>query len=129
MPSVASGCSRGIIRILDFHITSTYQTVSAIPGSKMKKSTYTCGLEAALTVVGGKWKFLVLWNLASGTKRLGELRRLVAGVSEKMLIQELKEMVDDGIVIRRDYQEVPPKVEYSLTELGLSLATACRPLC
>ncbi len=95
----------------------------------MKKTHYSCGLEASLELIHGKWKFLVLWNLASGPKRFGELRRLVGGISEKMLIQELKEMVVDGIAIREDFQEVPPKVVYSLTEVGMSLAEACEPLC
>lgn len=95
----------------------------------MKKTHYSCGLEAAFELIEGKWKFLILWNLASGPKRFGELRRLVAGVSEKMLIQELKEMIADEVAIRHDFQEVPPKVAYSLTNLGLSLAHACVPLC
>lgn len=95
----------------------------------MKKTHYSCGLEASLELIHGKWKFLVLWNLASGPKRFGELRRLVGGVSEKMLIQELKEMVVDGIAIREDYKEVPPKVVYYLTDFGVSLAEACKPLC
>jgi hypothetical protein len=58
----------------------------------MKNRTYECCLDAALALIGGKWKFLILWNLASGPRRFGELRRRVAGISEKMLIQELKEM-------------------------------------
>jgi hypothetical protein len=58
-----------------------------------------------------KVEFLILWNLASGPRRFGELRRLVAGVSQKMLIQELKEMVADGVAVRLEYREVPPKVE------------------
>ena len=95
----------------------------------MKKTHYTCGLEASLELIHGKWKFLVLWNLAGGPKRFGELRRLVGGISEKMLIQELKEMVTDGLAIREDYQEVPPKVVYCLTDAGMSLAEACKPLC
>ena len=95
----------------------------------MKKTHYSCGLEASLELIQGKWKFLVLWNLASGPKRFGELRRLVGGVSEKMLIQELKEMVVDGLAIREDYHEVPPKVVYHLTDAGISLAEACKPLC
>ncbi len=95
----------------------------------MKKTHYSCGLEASLELIHGKWKFLVLWNLASGPKRFGELRRLVGGVSEKMLIQELKEMVVDGLAIREDHKEVPPKVFYRLTDVGMSLAEACRPLC
>ena len=95
----------------------------------MKKESYAYGLEAAMAMIGGKWKILILWQLANGTKRFGELRRLVSGVSEKMLIQELKELTADGITRRHDFNEVPPKVEYSLTEFGMSLAVACTPLC
>ncbi|WP_165220656.1 winged helix-turn-helix transcriptional regulator [Aquisphaera insulae] len=88
-----------------------------------------CGLEAALAVVGGKWKPIVLWNLAGTPRRFGELRRLVEGISEKMLIQQLREMEADGIVSRTDFREIPPRVEYALTEFGVSLAEALRPLC
>jgi DNA-binding HxlR family transcriptional regulator len=95
----------------------------------MKGQTYGCGLEAALAVVGGKWKPIVLWHLAPGARRFGELRRLVTGISEKMLIQQLREMEADGIVAREDFKEVPPRVEYSLTPLGVSLSDALRPLC
>ena len=85
--------------------------------------------EAALDVVGGKWKVLILWHLASEARRFGELRRIVDGISEKMLIQSLREMEGDGIVVRKDFQEVPPRVEYSLTPFGVSLTVALRPLC
>jgi DNA-binding HxlR family transcriptional regulator len=95
----------------------------------MKPQTYGCGLEAALAVVGGKWKPIVLWQLAQGTRRFGEIRRLVTGISEKMLIQQLREMEADGIVSRNDFREIPPRVEYSLTEFGVSLGNALRPLC
>jgi DNA-binding HxlR family transcriptional regulator len=95
-----------------------------------RKKTYSCGLEAALAVIGGKWKFMILFHLAAGApKRFGELRRSVAGISEKMLIQELKEMELDGIVARKDFREVPPRVEYSLTPFGAELAEASKPLC
>jgi DNA-binding HxlR family transcriptional regulator len=90
---------------------------------------YTCGLEAALDVVGGKWKVLILWALRSAPCRFGELRRTVQGISEKMLIQHLKEMELDGIVTRKDYKEVPPRVEYALTSFGGSLWEALVPLC
>lgn len=97
---------------------------------RKRKKTYTCGLEAALAVIGGKWKFMILWNLTqNGAIRFGELRRAVAGISEKVLIQELKEMQLDGIVARKDFREVPPRVEYSLTEFGRELAEATKPLC
>jgi DNA-binding HxlR family transcriptional regulator len=90
---------------------------------------FSCGLEASLSVIGGKWKFLIIWQLASRSRRFGELRRLVTGVTEKMLIQGLKELEKDGVVSRRDFREIPPKVEYSLTERGLELANVLRPLC
>lgn len=88
-----------------------------------------CGLDAALRVVGGKWKPLILFYLNSGPKRFGELKRLVAGVSEKMLIQHLRELTEDGILVRHDYREVPPRVDYALTEVGVTLAAALVPLC
>jgi DNA-binding HxlR family transcriptional regulator len=93
------------------------------------RMSYGCGLEAALAVVGGKWKPVVLWRLAEGPRRFGELRRLVTGISEKMLIQQLREMEADGIVDRRDFHEIPPRVEYALTEFGASLSVALKPLC
>jgi DNA-binding HxlR family transcriptional regulator len=95
----------------------------------MLRPIHGCGLEAALAVVGGKWKPIVLWRLAGGPRRFGELRRLVEGISEKMLIQQLREMEADGIVARKDFREVPPRVEYALTEFGVSLGEALRPLC
>ena len=95
----------------------------------MKKIMFSCGLEAALSVIGGKWKILIIWQLASRPRRFGELRRFVDGVTEKMLIQGLKELEKDGVVSRRDFREVPPKVEYSLTERGVELANVLRPLC
>jgi DNA-binding HxlR family transcriptional regulator len=90
---------------------------------------YSCGLAAALDVVGGKWKPIVLWHLSPGPRRFGELRRLVTGISEKMLIQHLREMEADGIVSRKDFHEVPPRVEYALTPFGVSLIDALTPLC
>ncbi|MEU4407464.1 helix-turn-helix domain-containing protein [Streptosporangium sp. NPDC023963] len=94
----------------------------------MKKQTYSCGLDAAVDVVGGKWKALILWALHSGALRFGELSRSVSGISEKMLIQQLREMESYGLVHREVYHQVPPKVEYSLTEFGHSLNTALIPL-
>ncbi|MBM7784538.1 winged helix-turn-helix transcriptional regulator [Tenggerimyces flavus] len=89
---------------------------------------YACGLDAAADVIDGKWKPRILWALHYGPVRFGELRRKVAGVSEKMLIQQLRELEHDGIVHREIYREVPPKVEYSLTDLGQSLNEALLPL-
>src|ERR1700732_2650806 len=96
---------------------------------EMKKTAFTCGLVAALFVLGAKWKPLILYHLAHGTRRYGELRRAVGGVSHKMLIQQLKELHADGVIDRLDYNEIPPKVEYSLTTFGRTLAKALGPLC
>ena len=90
---------------------------------------FTCGLDATLRVIGGKWKPLILYFLGYGPKRYGELKRCVRGVSDKMLIQQLKELESDGIVSRTDYKEIPPRVDYALTPFGWSLAEAMIPLC
>lgn len=95
---------------------------------KQRERPYSCGIDAALDVVGGKWKALILWALSTGTQRFGELKVLVPGVTEKMLIQQLRELERDGIVHREVYAQVPPKVEYSLTELGVSLNEALETL-
>jgi DNA-binding HxlR family transcriptional regulator len=95
----------------------------------MSTAPVMCGLEAALVVMGGKWKPLILFHLGPGKRRFGELKRLVSGVSEKMLIQQLRELQADGIIERADFREIPPKVEYSVTPLGRSLAKALLPLC
>ncbi|MEV0795005.1 helix-turn-helix domain-containing protein [Kribbella sp. NPDC050459] len=89
---------------------------------------YTCGLDAAADVIGGKWKPRILWALHHGPLRFGELRREIPGVTEKMLIQQLRELESRGIVHREVFHQVPPKVEYSLTELGVSLNVALMPL-
>ncbi|GAA2392368.1 helix-turn-helix domain-containing protein [Nonomuraea africana] len=94
-----------------------------------RRGPYFCGIDAAMDVVAGKWKSLILWELHNyGTRRFAELRRGLPGVSEKMLIQHLREMEEDGLVHREVYREVPPKVEYSLTEHGVSLNAALAPL-
>ena len=95
----------------------------------MTETKFQCGLEAVLEILGGKWKPLIAYHLASGAKRTGQLRRLVTNVSEKMLIQHLKEMMDDGIIRRIDFRTVPPHVEYELTDFGQSLAKVLAPLC
>jgi DNA-binding HxlR family transcriptional regulator len=100
-----------------------------VSGGVVKHHLYSCGLAAALDVVGGKWKPIVLWHLAPSPRRFGELRRLVTGISEKMLIQQLRELEGDGIVSRKDFHEVPPRVEYALTPFGVSLIEALEPLC
>ena len=88
-----------------------------------------CGLDAALAVMGGKWKPLILYHLSSGPKRFGDLRRLVVGISEKVLIQQLRELAAADVLIRHDYQRVPPMVDYTMTAFGSTLAQALAPLC
>lgn len=82
----------------------------------------SCPVELTLALIGGKWKVLILWHLYDeGTKRFGELKKILTGITQKMLIQQLKELEVDGLIHREVYQQVPPKVEYSLTECGRSL--------
>jgi len=90
---------------------------------------FTCGLDATLKIISGKWKPLILYFLLRGPTRYGELKRAVRDVSDKMLIQHLKELEADGVLRRNDYNEIPPRVDYTLTQLGQSLAQALEPLC
>jgi len=83
-----------------------------------------CGFASALQAIGGKWKTSVLWELHLRPHRFAELRRLLPGVSEKVLTQQLRQMEADGLIHRHDFGEVPPRVEYSITPLGLSLNDA-----
>nr|WP_244501429.1 helix-turn-helix domain-containing protein [Sphingomonas gellani] len=80
-------------------------------------------------MISGKWKPLILYFLLRGPTRYGELKRAVRDVSDKVLIQQLKELEADGVLRRNDYKEVPPRVDYTLTPLGQSLAQALEPLC
>lgn len=94
----------------------------------MTERTFTCGLDAVLWIIGGKWKALILWELHFETLRFSELRRAVTGISERMLILQLKELEAADVVRREVHQQVPPRVEYSLTEFGHSLVDAMTPL-
>ncbi|PEL35290.1 MarR family transcriptional regulator [Bacillus toyonensis] len=82
---------------------------------------YSCPVEAMVEVIGGKWKGVILYHLLDGTKRFNELKRLKPHITQRMLTLQLRELEADGIIHREVYREVPPKVEYSLTELGESL--------
>lgn len=88
---------------------------------KAAKELPACPVETTLTLIGDKWKVLILRDLLTGTKRFGELKRSVGGVSQKVLTAQLRDMEDSGLVSRKVYAEVPPRVEYSLTALGQSL--------
>lgn len=80
-----------------------------------------CPVEATLALIGGKWKGVVLWHLLQGTLRFNEIRRRLPNVTQRMLTNQLRELETDGFIIRTVYPEVPPKVEYSLSERGQSL--------
>ncbi|MEU3555395.1 winged helix-turn-helix transcriptional regulator [Streptomyces fragilis] len=90
---------------------------------------HVCGIDAAMEVIGGRWKVLILWALHEHPgSRFGALRRLLPGITEKVLASHLREMEADGVVHRVSYDEVPPRVEYTLTEDGARLNKALEPL-
>ncbi|PLR82941.1 HxlR family transcriptional regulator [Bacillus canaveralius] len=90
--------------------------------TRMQGKTFNCEKELTLSVIGGKWKMLILWHLGKeGTKRFGELKALIPGITQRMLVNQLRELEEDLIVKRKVYPIVPPKVEYSLTDEGRSL--------
>ena len=86
-----------------------------------EKELPACPVETTLTLIGDKWKVLILRDLLLGTKRFGELRKSIGTVSQKVLTTQLRQMEQSGLIIRTVYAEVPPRVEYTLTELGYSL--------
>ena len=92
-------------------------TIAAVPARELP----ACPVETTLTLISDKWKVLILRDLMPGTKRFGELKKSIGHVSQKVLTAQLRQMEQSGLVNRRVYAEVPPRVEYSLTELGYSL--------
>jgi DNA-binding HxlR family transcriptional regulator len=90
---------------------------------------YRCGVEVTLNLIGGKWKGLILWHLCQKTLRFSQLRRRIDGVTQKMLTQQLRELERDGLVHREVYAEVPPRVEYSMTEKGQTLKPLLGEMC
>lgn len=96
---------------------------------KQRHKEYACcPLEAALDVMGGKWKATVLFQLLTQTRRFNELRRLLPNITQRMLTAQLRDLEADGLIIRTVYAVVPPKVEYSLTPMGQSLEPVMRAL-
>jgi DNA-binding HxlR family transcriptional regulator len=90
---------------------------------------FHCPIEATLSVLGGKWTALVLWHLRDTTLRFGELREKIPGITKKMLSQRLQELEDAGVVDRTAYAEVPPRVEYALTDFGRTLRPVLDAMC
>jgi len=88
---------------------------------KSYRCSFGCHVEAAIEAIGGKWKGVILTHLATNTQRFSELQKLMPAVTQRMLTKQLRELEDDGIVHRHVYAEVPPRVEYSLTEFGQTL--------
>lgn len=89
---------------------------------KQRHLAYTnCPVEAALDLIGGKWKSIILFRTIEGTRRFNELRRLLPGLTQRMLTNQLRELERDGLISRKVYAEVPPKVEYSITAFGKTL--------
>lgn len=95
----------------------------------MKRRKTNCPAEITLSIIGGRWKTLLLYHLFQGVKRFSELQRATVGITQKMLTQQLREMERDGLVHREVYAEVPPKVEYSLTPLGHTLEPVVHAMC
>jgi DNA-binding HxlR family transcriptional regulator len=94
-----------------------------------REKEYKCGIDVTLAVVGGKWKASILWHLAHGTMRFSDLQRRFADTTRKMLTQQLRELEADGLVHREVYAQVPPKVEYSLTDKGRSIHPILEQMC
>lgn len=95
----------------------------------MKETIEECPVEYTLEVIGGKWKCVILWHVRNRVRRFSELRRLIPGATQKMLTAQLRELERDGLISRKVYAEIPPKVEYSITEYGRSLSPMLELMC
>ena len=97
---------------------------------EFKNKNYTCTFEITIDLIGGKWKPIIIWHLGrKGTQRFTELKKLIPQITQKMLTQQLRELEMDNLVNRKIYAQVPPKVEYSLTNLGESLMPILSMMC
>ncbi|MDG4657135.1 helix-turn-helix domain-containing protein [Ectobacillus antri] len=96
---------------------------------KQLNQEYQCAINMVIEIIGGKWKVLILWNLNEGTKRFNELKRAMPGITQKMLTQQLRELEEHGLVMRTVYEEVPPRVEYTTTDLGKKIQPTLFEMC
>ena len=85
-----------------------------------KAITNGCPLTSTIIAIGGRWKIIIMWQLKDNTLRYNEIRKAIPNITEKMLIQQLKELMQSGWINKKDYNEIPPRTEYSLTKLGKS---------
>ncbi|MBP1641164.1 MAG: transcriptional regulator, HxlR family [Bacteroidetes bacterium] len=93
-----------------------------------QKRNINCPVTATLDLIGGKWKTIILYALLSGKRRFGEIAVRIPDISRKVLTEQLKELETDGLILRESYKEIPPRVEYSLTDLSKSLSPVFREL-
>ncbi|MGL4772195.1 MAG: winged helix-turn-helix transcriptional regulator [Clostridium sp.] len=93
------------------------------------KDNYDCSLDLTMDLIGGKWKLRILWYLMDGTKRFSELKAYIPSVTQKVLTEQLRELEEANIISRKVYAVVPPKVEYTMTEYGISLIPILKDLC
>lgn len=96
---------------------------------KSRGITDECPMDLTINILSGKWKLSILWHLSKGIIRFNELQRLLDGVTQKTLTLQLRSLEEDGIIYRKVYAEVPPKVEYGLTELGQSMGPILQTMC
>jgi DNA-binding HxlR family transcriptional regulator len=94
-----------------------------------KKEISECPIDAMLSVIDGRWKGTILWRLSSGPMRTSELRRSIPGITERMLIRHLQELVQDGILVRQQESTIPPCVHYSISKYGLTLVPVLEQIC
>ena len=96
---------------------------------KFNDIEYNCSMELTLDIIGGKWKPIIIWHLAKKTMRFSELKRTLPHITHKMLTQQLRALEESGLINRVIYTQIPPKVEYSLTDIGKSLVPILSTLC
>jgi DNA-binding HxlR family transcriptional regulator len=106
-------------------VANSYNIVSIVQNqlvmTKNNSEVFSCPMEETLKVLGGKWKPVIIYFISTDVRRFGELSRMVTGISKRMLTANLRELEDDNIISRKVYAEVPPRVDYTLTEVGQSL--------